>query len=160
MYGIAAKLLKELGSGRKVFVTVYPYKSVTSVHQSTLQKQPSCRKCCRKSRTARKQKVNVCTMFLPLLIGQPARRCLWLNKRCGWVCRTSPEMQALRKEIGLGLVILQNHRKKVLQATEERLTELAGSRCNPKSFYRGFYSSVCLNVTSILNKEKRKISEQ
>lgn len=72
----------------------------------------------------------------------------------------SPEMQAVRREIGLGLVILQNHRKKVLQATEERLIELAGSRCNPKSFYRGFYSSVCLNVTSILNKEKRKISEQ
>lgn len=32
MYGISAKLLKELVSGKKVFVTVCPYKSVTSIH--------------------------------------------------------------------------------------------------------------------------------
>lgn len=39
----------------------------------------------------------------------------------------SPEMQIVRREVGLGSVILQNHRKKVLKATEERLMELAGN---------------------------------
>lgn len=39
----------------------------------------------------------------------------------------SPEMQIVRREVGLGSVILQNHRKKVLKATAERLMELAGN---------------------------------
>lgn len=39
----------------------------------------------------------------------------------------SPEVQVVRREVGLGSVILQNHRKKVLKATEERLMEFAGN---------------------------------
>lgn len=39
----------------------------------------------------------------------------------------SPEMQVGRREVGLKSVILQNHRKKILKATEERLMELAGN---------------------------------
>lgn len=39
----------------------------------------------------------------------------------------SPEMEVVRREVGLGSVILQNHRKKVIQATEEGLMELTGN---------------------------------
>lgn len=36
-------------------------------------------------------------------------------------------MQVVRREVGLGSVIPQNHRKKVLQATEERFMVLGGN---------------------------------
>lgn len=39
----------------------------------------------------------------------------------------SPKMEAVKREVGLGSVILQNHRKKVIQATEERLMEFTGN---------------------------------
>lgn len=126
MYGIAAKLLKELVSGRKVSATVCPYKNVTCSSEHTAKAATK-----KELQEIKGQEFVQCfqenKLFNPpLLVGQPVRGCLWLRKRCGWVCSMSPMMLVVRRAVGLESVVLWNHGKKVCQATEEGVRELAG----------------------------------